>query len=90
MLLYQQYVFDSSISGNSEVQRRPYHRNCSCALHNKSRGNCPHSSVSPSSNVSYPIRRSWSEGTSLALSCSNYSIPLSSSSSSLSSLSNNQ
>ncbi|KNA16922.1 hypothetical protein SOVF_084820 [Spinacia oleracea] len=61
-------VFDGCISGNSEIQRRPYHRNCSCALH-RSRGSCSHTSLPRSSNVTYPIRRSWSEGT-LALSAS--------------------
>ncbi|OIT38473.1 PREDICTED: uncharacterized protein LOC109239359 [Nicotiana attenuata] len=53
-------VFEGSISGHDmEISKRPYHRNCSCALH-KSRGNCSHSSRGL--NVSYPIRRSWSEG----------------------------
>nr|XP_016480639.1 PREDICTED: uncharacterized protein LOC107801764 [Nicotiana tabacum]XP_018624833.2 uncharacterized protein LOC104091733 [Nicotiana tomentosiformis] len=52
-------VFDGCISGHDTgIQSRPYHRNCGCALH-KSRGNCSHSS--PYMNVSYPIRRSWSE-----------------------------
>ncbi|RAL37743.1 hypothetical protein DM860_000437 [Cuscuta australis] len=55
-------VFEGSISGHdSDIQRRPYHKNCGCALH-KSRGGggrrCSHSP----SHVSYPIRRSWSEG----------------------------
>ncbi|XAR66806.1 hypothetical protein NMG60_11013148 [Bertholletia excelsa] len=53
-------VFEGCISGSDlAIQRRPYHRNCGCALH-KSRGNCPHSSIY--SKVSYPIRRTWSEG----------------------------
>ncbi|KAL3535958.1 hypothetical protein ACH5RR_004419 [Cinchona calisaya] len=52
-------VFDGCISGSDlTIQRRPYHRNCSCALH-KSRGHCSH--ASKYHNVSYPIRRSWSE-----------------------------
>nr|XP_009592949.1 uncharacterized protein LOC104089696 [Nicotiana tomentosiformis] len=52
-------VFDGCISDHDTgIQSRPYHRNCGCALH-KSRGNCSHSS--PYMNVSYPIRRSWSE-----------------------------
>ncbi|XP_010323260.2 uncharacterized protein [Solanum lycopersicum] len=52
-------VFDGCISGHDMgIQQRPYHRNCSCKLH-KSRGNCSHSSRC--TNVSYPIRRSWSE-----------------------------
>nr|XP_027065419.1 uncharacterized protein LOC113691474 [Coffea arabica] len=53
-------MFDGCISGSDlGIQRRPYHRNCSCALH-KSRGHCSH--ASKYNNVSYPIRRSWSEG----------------------------
>uniref|UniRef100_M1ADF5 Uncharacterized protein n=1 Tax=Solanum tuberosum TaxID=4113 RepID=M1ADF5_SOLTU len=53
-------VFEGSISGHDlEISKRPYHRNCGCALH-KSRGNCSHSSRYMT--VSYPIRRSWSEG----------------------------
>ncbi|XP_051149571.1 uncharacterized protein LOC127264178 [Andrographis paniculata] len=52
-------IFEGCISGGDMgVQRRPYHRNCGCALHD-SRGRCPHESRSNS--VSYPIRRSWSE-----------------------------
>ncbi|KAK4343254.1 hypothetical protein RND71_036348 [Anisodus tanguticus] len=53
-------IFEGSISGHDlEISKRPYHRNCGCALH-KSRGNCSHSSRYM--NISYPIRRSWSEG----------------------------
>ncbi|KMT03605.1 hypothetical protein BVRB_8g192780 [Beta vulgaris subsp. vulgaris] len=72
--MFLQYcVFDSSISSNnSDIQRRPYHRNCGCALHHQSRGICANSLHRRSFNVSYPIRRSWSEGTlTLALSSSN-------------------
>ncbi|KAL8492946.1 hypothetical protein ACS0TY_024232 [Phlomoides rotata] len=53
-------VFESCISGKDlGIKRRPYHKNCKCALH-KARGHCTH--TSRSNNVSYPIRRSWSEG----------------------------
>ncbi|CAN4084482.1 unnamed protein product [Withania somnifera] len=52
-------IFDGCISGHDTgIQRRPYHRNCGCELH-KSRGHCSHSSRCV--NVSYPMRRSWSE-----------------------------
>ncbi|KAI3446809.1 hypothetical protein Pfo_003474 [Paulownia fortunei] len=52
--------FEGCISGGDMgIQRRPYHKNCGCALH-KSRGHCPH--PSRYNNVAYPIRRSWSEG----------------------------
>ncbi|XP_057508472.1 uncharacterized protein LOC130791348 [Actinidia eriantha] len=53
-------VLESCIFGShAEIRRRPYHRYCSCALH-KSRGLCAHASGYV--NVSYPIRRTWSEG----------------------------
>ncbi|KAL2249521.1 uncharacterized protein LOC105166398 [Sesamum indicum] len=53
-------MFEGCISGaDMGIQRRPYHKNCKCALH-KARGRCPHSPRN--NNVSYPIRRSWSEG----------------------------
>ncbi|KAL2228352.1 UNVERIFIED_CONTAM: hypothetical protein Sindi_1814900 [Sesamum indicum] len=53
-------VFEGCISaGDMGIQRRPYHKHCGCALH-KSRRHCPHP---PRHNtVSYPVRRSWSEG----------------------------
>ncbi|KAL1289332.1 hypothetical protein AAHE18_20G049900 [Arachis hypogaea] len=46
------------------MERRPYYRNCSCALHSKSRnggGACTHK-LPKGNNVSYPMRRAWSEG----------------------------
>ncbi|XP_052199064.1 uncharacterized protein LOC127806091 [Diospyros lotus] len=53
-------IFEASMSGSdTAIQRRPYHKNCTCALH-KSRGHCCH--VLRSNNVSFPIRRTWSEG----------------------------
>ncbi|XP_038889376.1 uncharacterized protein LOC120079294 [Benincasa hispida] len=55
-------VYEACIAGcDSEIHRRPYHRNCGCALH-KSRRQPPHCSHSKSKSISYPIRRSWSEG----------------------------
>ncbi|XP_057968343.1 uncharacterized protein LOC131157903 [Malania oleifera] len=71
-------VFEGCISGvDTAVDRRPYHRNCGCALHKSRRGaKCPHS-LSRSPNVSYPIRRAWSEGC-LALAASAHSSPSSS------------
>ncbi|OWM72850.1 uncharacterized protein LOC116194321 [Punica granatum] len=56
------------ISGfDSGVERRPYHKNCSCALHEKKKGGgCPLAGAGKNRSVSYPIRRAWSEG-SLAL-----------------------
>ncbi|XP_047308129.1 uncharacterized protein LOC124911665 [Impatiens glandulifera] len=54
--------FDGCISDpDSGINRRPYHKNCTCALH-KSRTQCSHTSTTGCNNVSYPIRRTWSEG----------------------------
>ncbi|PIN09382.1 hypothetical protein CDL12_18035 [Handroanthus impetiginosus] len=50
--------FEGCISGDTGIQRRPYHKNCGCALH-QSYGHCPH--LNRYNNISYPIRRSWSE-----------------------------
>ncbi|KAK1437407.1 hypothetical protein QVD17_03198 [Tagetes erecta] len=62
-------------SGDLEITRRPYHRNCSCALH-KTQGNCFH--ASRVTNVSYPIRRVWSEGSLALMVCMDNSSPCSS------------
>ncbi|KAF3453012.1 hypothetical protein FNV43_RR03445 [Rhamnella rubrinervis] len=53
-------VFDGCIAGCDAIERRPYHRNCSCALH-KSRQQCGHA-WHKTKNISYPMRRAWSEG----------------------------
>lgn len=78
-------VYEGCISGcDTGIERRPYHRNCGCALHNKSRKASSHALPARpcKKNVSYPMRRSWSEG-SLALQAaaaanSNHSSPSSS------------
>ncbi|XP_023546835.1 uncharacterized protein LOC111805826 [Cucurbita pepo subsp. pepo] len=55
-------VYEACIAGcDTEIDRRPYHRNCGCALH-KSRRQSPRCSHSKSKSIFYPIRRSWSEG----------------------------
>ncbi|KAL3840711.1 hypothetical protein ACJIZ3_025302 [Penstemon smallii] len=53
-------MFEGCLSGGDMgIQRRPYHKNCKCALHNSRGGHCTrHSRYN---NVSYPIRRAWSE-----------------------------
>ncbi|KAK9098428.1 hypothetical protein Syun_025473 [Stephania yunnanensis] len=43
---------------DTEVERRPYHRNCGCALHRSGGGT---SGCSRRKEISYPMRRSWSE-----------------------------
>ncbi|KAG6628147.1 uncharacterized protein LOC122297052 [Carya illinoinensis] len=79
-------VYEGCIAGcDTGIERRPYHRNCGCALHNKSRKGSSNitafSAKCCKKSVSYPIRRSWSEG-SLALhasaSSSSHSSPSSS------------
>ncbi|KAI3694854.1 hypothetical protein L1987_77835 [Smallanthus sonchifolius] len=58
-------VFGGSISSDDVgIQRRPYHRNCTCALHKSGQNHCSHA---PLRKVSYPIRRSWSEGCLVAM-----------------------
>ncbi|KAL4319266.1 hypothetical protein GQ457_18G003970 [Hibiscus cannabinus] len=55
-------LYEGCLSGcNNNIERRPYHRNCQCALHDKSHGNCPHA-FAKSKSISYPLRRAWSEG----------------------------
>ncbi|KAK4265318.1 hypothetical protein QN277_026385 [Acacia crassicarpa] len=80
-------LYEGCISGhNNDVQRRPYHKNCGCAIHNK-----PSSPSSPnnkatacthmrgkSKNVSYPLRRAWSESCLVLVAYSNNSSPSSS------------
>ncbi|KAL5547674.1 hypothetical protein UlMin_002905 [Ulmus minor] len=53
-------VFEGSISMHDmEIERRPYHKNCGCALHNlKGVGSdvCPHQR-----KISFPKKQTWSE-----------------------------
>ncbi|ESW10436.1 hypothetical protein PHAVU_009G209300 [Phaseolus vulgaris] len=72
-------IYEGCISAyDNDVERRPYHRNCSCALHNKSRRGRACSHKMPRCNsVSYPVRRAWSEGN-LAMAAAAYSSPSSS------------
>ncbi|KAG2332034.1 hypothetical protein Bca52824_003214 [Brassica carinata] len=78
-------IFEGCISGiDSAIERRPYHKNCDCALHDgagkRQRKSCRRHGSSES--ISFPIRRSWSEGNILAM-----NFPSASSSSNLQSLS---
>ncbi|OIW10376.1 hypothetical protein TanjilG_28127 [Lupinus angustifolius] len=67
-------IYDGCLSGFDQcIERRPYHRNCSCALHSKSRNLCAHKLLG--NNVTYPMRRAWSDGSLLVLAASNYSSP---------------
>ncbi|GJZ82877.1 hypothetical protein Tco_0648050 [Tanacetum coccineum] len=61
-------VFGGCISCDElAIQRRPYHRNCNCALHKSNENHCSHVNVP---KVSYKIRRSWSEGCLVAMTSS--------------------
>ncbi|RWR75531.1 hypothetical protein CKAN_00391700 [Cinnamomum micranthum f. kanehirae] len=60
-------VFEGCIATyDMEIERRPYHRNCGCALHN-TRG-CTKAS-NCDTKISYPIRRAWSKSC-LVMACS--------------------
>ena len=48
---FPQEILGCIVAGNVDKQRRPYHRYCSCALHEKSRSKSKISSCS----ASYPI-----------------------------------
>uniref|UniRef100_A0A2N9FW29 Uncharacterized protein n=1 Tax=Fagus sylvatica TaxID=28930 RepID=A0A2N9FW29_FAGSY len=53
-------VFEGSISMHDmEIKRRPYHRNCSCALHNLKDGSS--ASCSHQRNISLPKKQSWAK-----------------------------
>lgn len=57
------HVFAGSLSSwESEVQRRPYHRNCGCALHNL-KDVCSNTYFShdchDQTNISFPKKQSW-------------------------------
>ncbi|KAH0970222.1 hypothetical protein GBA52_022378 [Prunus armeniaca] len=55
-----QCVFEGSLSmRDTEIERRPYHKNCSCALHKSKEGAC---SNACQRNISFPKKQSWSDG----------------------------
>lgn len=55
-------VYHGCIAGcDAEIDRRPYHKNCGCALHDRDNRRCSRA-MSKHNTVSYPIRRAWSEG----------------------------
>ncbi|ESQ33258.1 hypothetical protein EUTSA_v10005650mg [Eutrema salsugineum] len=68
-------ILEGCISScDSSMERRPYHKNCGCALHEKSRSARKNSNLGSrscrhkwSEIVWFPIRRSWSEGNCMAL-----------------------
>ncbi|KAL0334056.1 UNVERIFIED_CONTAM: hypothetical protein Sangu_1561800 [Sesamum angustifolium] len=71
-------VFDGCLQmRDTDLERRPYHRNCKCALH-KPKADCPHSAAAQwRRNVSFPSKqftneRSFSVSTSATSSQSYY------------------
>ncbi|KAI3907705.1 hypothetical protein MKW98_016349 [Papaver atlanticum] len=68
-------VFEGCIStSDTDIERRPYHKNCTCALHRSSSKSSSAATTNCNSKkkLSYPMRRSWSEGC-LALAAANSS-----------------
>ncbi|OMO52295.1 hypothetical protein CCACVL1_29278 [Corchorus capsularis] len=66
-----QGIFEGSIvMQDSLIERRPYHRNCGCALH-KLKGDCS-SACSRTGNLSFPKKQTWTD-CSLSLSASIFS-----------------
>ncbi|XVE98487.1 hypothetical protein REPUB_Repub03eG0110800 [Reevesia pubescens] len=64
-------VFEGSIvMQDSLIERRPYHRNCNCALH-KLKGTCS-SACSSTRNISFPKKQPWND-CSLSLSAYKFS-----------------
>ncbi|KAB2076649.1 hypothetical protein ERO13_A06G049449v2 [Gossypium hirsutum] len=67
-------VFEGSISmQDCLIERRPYHRNCQCALHNL-KGVCLSTCISRTTNMSFPKKQTWGDS-SLSLSASKFSSP---------------
>ncbi|KAF5180034.1 hypothetical protein FRX31_030378 [Thalictrum thalictroides] len=55
-------VFNVCLSSfDVEIERRPYHRYCTCALHKSKGTQCFKVSNWNNNNISYPMRRSYSE-----------------------------
>ncbi|KAI5320719.1 hypothetical protein L3X38_040427 [Prunus dulcis] len=71
-----QCAFEGSLSTqDTEIERRPYHKNCTCALHKFKWGAC---SIACQRNISFPKKHSWSDGSLCmqASSTSKFSSPL--------------
>jgi hypothetical protein len=64
-------VFQGSLSMHDmEIERRPYHRNCSCALHKLKDVSSINACSSHQRNVSFPKKHSWTDCCSLSISAS--------------------
>ncbi|KAL7239601.1 hypothetical protein ACSBR2_005493 [Camellia fascicularis] len=67
-----QCIFDGTIlTYDTEIERRPYHRNCGCMLH-KSGDDYSNACCAHCKNIYFTKKRSWSES-SLSVECSNLS-----------------
>ncbi|KAK9947413.1 hypothetical protein M0R45_003039 [Rubus argutus] len=54
--------FEGSLSmQDTEIERRPYHKNCNCAMH-KSKGGACSNACPQQRNVSFPKKQSWKDG----------------------------
>ncbi|KAL2481210.1 hypothetical protein Adt_34176 [Abeliophyllum distichum] len=66
------HVFEGSLSMcDIDIERRPYHRNCTCALH-KQKGTCS-KAVSHSRNISFPKKELWNKCSLISVSASTVS-----------------
>ncbi|GLT69489.1 hypothetical protein SLA2020_416370 [Shorea laevis] len=64
-------MFDGSIAANdTDIQWRPYHRNCGCALH-KSKGGSSHACSQPR-NIAFS-KKQWKSDCSLSIEASRFS-----------------
>ncbi|KAK9947420.1 hypothetical protein M0R45_003046 [Rubus argutus] len=54
-------VFEGSLSmQDTEIERRPYHKNCNCAMHKSKGGVC--SNACQERNISFPKKQLWTGG----------------------------
>ncbi|WCJ30059.1 hypothetical protein M5689_011643 [Euphorbia peplus] len=73
--LLVQYVFDGSITMHDlEVHRRPYHKDCKCALHDLQATFSPNA-CSQHGTMSFPRKQSSTRSYSLSIAASKHSSP---------------
>ncbi|CAA3005082.1 Hypothetical predicted protein [Olea europaea subsp. europaea] len=66
------HVFDGSLSMyDMDIERRPYHRNCTCALH-KQKATCSNA-VSHGRNISFVKKELWNKYSLISVSASTVS-----------------
>ncbi|KAL6221592.1 hypothetical protein ACLB2K_004988 [Fragaria x ananassa] len=52
-------MFEGSLSiRDTGIERRPYHKNCNCALHKSNAASCSNAFRNP---ISFPIKQSWTD-----------------------------